>query len=152
MTVSAGRVSWDWKYAHASPTPEKLGGVGCSPGGECTAVGAGGEVWSSDGTDLLHFKRHIVPEGVPVDERPLLASVACPANGVCLAGGIHGDEAIVASTRNDWTDFSYDKIAGIEGAAPTITAFGCESVDRCVAVGTTALVGVAEHPGSHHRR
>lgn len=151
MTKTAGRISWDWKYAHVNPAPEELTAVGCSPGGECTAVGAAGEVWTSEGTDLMRWTRHIVPEDVPVDERPLLSSVACPADGVCLAGGIHGDDAIVASTRNGWKDFSYDKIPGIEGAAPTITGFGCESVDRCVAVGSTALVGVVEHRRGHRR-
>ena len=68
-------------------------------------------------------------------------SVACPADGVCLAGGVHGANAIVASTANNWTDFSYDEIPGIE-PAPMITSFGCETVDRCVAVGSTALIGV----------
>jgi hypothetical protein len=31
---------------------------------------------------------------------------------------------------------------GIEGAAPMIKSFGCDSANRCVAVGSTSLVGV----------
>lgn len=145
MSKSAEGIIWDWKYAHLDSAPEKLAAVGCSPGGQCTAVGPGGEIFVSAGTDLLHWTKHVVPEGLPEADRPRLDGVACPANGVCLAGGIHGQDGIIVSTRDNWTDYSYDKIKGIDlqGVEPTISGFGCESVDRCVAVGSTALVGVA---------
>ena len=77
----------------------------------------------------------------PPEKRPLFKSVACPADGVCLAGGVHGPNAIIASTTNNWSDYSIDEIEGIEGATPTIKAFGCDPPDRCVAVGSTSLIG-----------
>jgi photosystem II stability/assembly factor-like uncharacterized protein len=142
MTQSAGQISWNWVTTDADPS-EALHAVGCSAGGRCAAVGAGGEVLTSAGTNLMHWTERVLPSAaVPPADRPLLTSVACPSESVCLAGGIHGPDAIIASTTNSWTDFSYDKIQGIEGAAPTIKSFGCETVERCVAVGSTALVGV----------
>jgi hypothetical protein len=105
-------------------------------------VGKGGVVLTSAGTDLMRWTERILPSAhAPVAERPNLGSVACPGDGVCLAGGVHGPDAIIASTTKNWVDFTYDKIQGIEGANPTITSFGCETVNRCVAVGSTALVG-----------
>ncbi len=142
MTRQAGQIRWHWVTTDADPS-EGLEAVGCSRGGQCTAVGGGGEVLTSHGTDLMHWTELILPnDRVPVDDRPLLKSVACPAVGVCLAGGIHGPDAIIASTTNNWADFSYQQIQGIEGSAVTIKSFGCETVDRCVAVGGTALIGV----------
>jgi len=142
MTQAGGQVRWNWRYTDADPS-QGLEAVGCSPGGQCTAVGAGGVVLTSDGTDLMHWTELILPNQLePVDTRPLLKSVTCPANGVCLAGGTHVPNAVIASTSNGWDDFSYDEIQGIEGGAPTIASFGCETVDRCVAVGSTALVGL----------
>ncbi len=146
MTRRAGQIDWHWVTTDADPS-EGLEAVGCSAGGQCTAVGGGGEVLTSHGTDLMHWTELVLPNArVPVADRPLLKSVACPAVGVCLAGGIHGPDAVIASTTNNWADFSYDQIAGIEGAAPTIKAFGCKTVDRCVAVGSTALIGVRKRP------
>jgi photosystem II stability/assembly factor-like uncharacterized protein len=141
MTEAGGQVRWNWRYTDADPS-QGLEAVGCSPGGQCTAVGGGGELLTSDGTDLMHWDEMVLPNQLePVETRPLLKSVACPASGVCLVGGIHGPNAVIASTTNNWADFSFEEIEGIEGAAPTITSFGCESVNRCVAVGSTALVG-----------
>ncbi len=132
---------WNWRFTDADPE-EGLEAVGCSPGGQCTAVGAGGEILTSDGTNLMHWTELILPNLIePAEKRPLFKSVACPADGVCLAGGVHGPNAIVASTTNNWADYSIDEIEGIEGAAPTIKSFGCDSADRCVAVGSTSLIG-----------
>jgi photosystem II stability/assembly factor-like uncharacterized protein len=146
MTHADGKVRWTWRYTDADP-PLGLEAVGCSPGGQCTAVGAGGELLTSNGTDLMHWSELTLPNTTePVATRPLLKSVACPADGQCLVGGIHGPDAVIAATTNNWAEFSYEKIQGIEGAAPTITAFGCESADRCVAVGSTSLVGERKNP------
>jgi photosystem II stability/assembly factor-like uncharacterized protein len=146
MTQEDGRVRWNWRATDADPE-EGLEAVGCSPGGKCTAAGGGGEILWSDGTDLMHWKELILPNVVePVEKRPLFKSVACPADGVCLVGGVHGPNAIIASTTNDWDDHSIDEIEGIEGAAPTIMAFGCQSADNCVAVGSTSLIGDRDRP------
>lgn len=142
MTQTDDQIRWNWRYTDADPS-QGLEAVGCSPGGQCTAVGGGGEVLTSDGTDLMHWTERILPNELePVETRPMLKSVACPASGVCLVGGIHEPNAVIASTTNNWDDFSYEEIEGIEGAAPTIKSFGCDSVNRCVAVGSTSLLGV----------
>jgi photosystem II stability/assembly factor-like uncharacterized protein len=142
MVQKGDEVRWSWRTTDADPS-EGLEAVACSPGGQCTAVGGGGVILASDGTDLMHWTETIVPsELTPVDTRPKLRSVACPANGVCLVGGEKTPDAAILSTTNNWADFSYEKIQGIEGAAPMIKSFGCESVNRCVAVGSTSLVGV----------
>ena len=142
MTQTDGQVRWNWRYTDADPS-EALEAVGCSPGGQCTAVGNGGVVLTSGGDDLMHWNELILPSPLaPVDTRPNLKSVACPANGVCLVGGEQTPDAVIASTTNNWEDFSYDKFEGIEGAAPAIKSFGCDSVNRCVAVGSTSLVGL----------
>jgi photosystem II stability/assembly factor-like uncharacterized protein len=144
MTEDNGQIRWNWRFAHADPEVP-LEAVGCSPGGQCTAAGGGGEILWSDGTDLMHWHEMILPDLVePVEKRPVFKSVSCPADGVCLVGGVHGPNAIVASTTNGWDDYSIDEIEGIEGAAPTIKAFGCESVERCVAVGSTSLIGTRD--------
>jgi hypothetical protein len=96
------------------------------------------------------WKKHIIPEGGAVADRPKLNAVTCPADGVCLAGGKHGTDGIIASTTDDWANYSYDKIKAIEfessPEAPEILGFGCETVNRCVAVGDTALVGKRVQP------
>ena len=140
--TQAGGIHWNFLATDANPS-EGLTAVGCSTGGLCTAVGAGGEILNSNGTDLMSWTEQIVPDPTePVLERPLWSSVACPADGVCLAGGVHGSDAVIASTADNWKNFAYDAIPGIEGDMPTVKAFGCESVNRCVAVGGTSLVGV----------
>jgi hypothetical protein len=144
MTDTGGEISWNWVATDADPSSQ-LAAIGCSPGGQCTAVGKDGEIMTSVGTNLLEWQERIIPSATSIPEaRPKLTSVTCPAKGVCLAGGEHGPDAIIASTTNNWLDFSYDKIQGIEGADPAVNAIGCETVDRCVAVGGTALVGVRE--------
>ena len=141
MSQSDGQVAWNWVTSDADPS-SVLTAIGCSPGGQCTAVGKDGEIEASYGTNLLAWREIIIPstETIPAN-RPDLDSVTCMANRVCLAGGVHGPDAIIASTTNNWVDFSYDKIAGIEGVE-TLAAIGCETVNHCVAVGSSALVGV----------
>jgi photosystem II stability/assembly factor-like uncharacterized protein len=142
MTHDDGKIRWNWRYADVDPaqTPEA---VGCSKGGWCTVTGPGGMVLASNGTDLMNWTEHTIePEpGTPVALLPAFKSVACPGDGVCLVGGVHGPDAIISSTKNNWTDWTYEKIEGIEGASPTVAAFGCETVNNCVGVGGGSLVG-----------
>jgi hypothetical protein len=137
MTESGGDINWSWHSIHAPPH-KKLEAVGCSSGGECTAVGDGGEVFRSvPGTNLMHWEKLVLPD------LPRLTSVDCPANGVCLAGGLQGANAIIASTTDNWAEFSINLIPGFEGKPPKIKSLSCETVNRCVAVGDTpALVGL----------
>jgi photosystem II stability/assembly factor-like uncharacterized protein len=141
MTHTDGKVRWDWRYTDAEPSVA-LEAVACSPGGQCTAVGKSGVLLTSDGTDLMHWNEHILlNESEVAALRPVLSSVACPADGECLVGGFHGAKAFLASTTNNWADDSINEFEGIEGA-PALTAIGCKSPDRCVAVGSTSLVGI----------
>lgn len=135
--MPGGKVVWH-SVAHKA--------VACRRSGRCTAVGTGGEVLTSEFDDqhdhLLKWDETILPtKDTPIEQRPSLDSVACPSRNVCLAGGIHGPNVIIASTTDFWTHFSLDEFGGVEGAEPTIKAFGCETVNRCVAVGSTALIG-----------
>ena len=146
MTHDDGKIRWNWRYTDADPseTPEA---VGCSKGGLCTVAGPGGMVLASNGADLMNWTEHILPEATtPVGLRPDFKSVACPDDGVCLVGGLKLPNAIIASTKNNWADWTYEKIPGIEGVTPTVAAFGCETVNRCVGVGGTSLVGTRDQP------
>jgi photosystem II stability/assembly factor-like uncharacterized protein len=144
MTHEDDQVHWRWRYADVEPEAI-LGAVGCSHS-QCTAAGKEGVLLTSNGTDLMHWTEHVFPnpETVPA-LRPEFKSVVCPADGVCLAGGIKSPKSFIASTKDEWKTWSFDELEGIEGANPTVAGFGCETVDRCVAVGGTALVGV-RHP------
>ncbi|HEY8581516.1 MAG TPA: hypothetical protein VIL49_01165, partial [Capillimicrobium sp.] len=92
----------------------------------------------------------VFPPDVTIDKLPDYTSVTCPQAGFCMAGGMQGVQSIVASTVNNWADFSYDTIGDLR-AAPGIAGFGCESVNRCVAVGSTVLVGVRTPPVARAR-
>jgi hypothetical protein len=145
--TDGGDVRWNWRFTTAEPE-EKLTAVGCAPGGECFAVGAGGEVLKSQKTHLMDWDEFVLPSPTVVPAlRPDFSSVECPADGVCLVGGTHGDKAVIASTTSDWADYSIDEIVGVEGAAPSVEGIGCESVDKCVGVGGTSLVGVRPPAG-----
>jgi hypothetical protein len=82
----------------------------------------------------------------PDEDRPDFKSVACPTDGECLVGGKHGAKVVLASTTNDWDDYSLQTLAGIEGKEPTLSGFGCESAFHSVAVGATVLVGTRPKP------
>jgi photosystem II stability/assembly factor-like uncharacterized protein len=146
MKREDGKAHWDWRYTDADPQgmPEA---VGCSPDGQCTVVGSEGMILTSEGHDLMHWKETVVPSELKPDEdRPVLKSVACPADGVCLVGGGHGAKVVLATTTNNWADYSYDDLEGVEGKEPTLSGFGCESAFHCVAVGATVLVGTRAKP------
>ncbi|HEX3736228.1 MAG TPA: sialidase family protein [Solirubrobacterales bacterium] len=147
MTRDDGKIRWSWRYADVDPskTPEA---VGCSTGGWCTVAGPEGMVLASEGANLMEWTEHIIKETpkTPEAERPAFKSVACPGDGVCLVGGVHGPDAIISSTKNNWNDWTYEKIEGIEGASPTVSAFGCETVNGCVGVGGGSLVGTRKAP------
>jgi photosystem II stability/assembly factor-like uncharacterized protein len=141
MTHDDGQIHWRWRYADVEPAAI-LGAVGCSHS-QCTAAGKEGVLLTSDGTDLMHWTEHVFPNADTVPAlRPEFKSVACPADGVCLAGGIKSPKSFIASTKDGWKTWSFDELEGIEGANPTVAGFGCETVDRCIAVGGTAMVGV----------
>ena len=91
-----GGILWNWVAADADPA-NPLEGVGCSPGGQCTAVGKEGEIWTSNGTDLQHWTDHTLD--LPTKDQPYLKNVTCPADGVCLAGGAHGKDGVIVSTE-----------------------------------------------------
>jgi photosystem II stability/assembly factor-like uncharacterized protein len=141
MTHDDGQISWHWRFADFEPSAE-LEGVGCSQD-ECTAVGKGGLIATSNGTDLRHWTEHILPTPTtPIGLRPEFKTVTCPADGVCLAGGIQPPKSLIVSTKDNFENWSADELEGIEGANPTVAGFGCETIDRCIAIGGTSIVGV----------
>lgn len=146
MTRTADKAKWSWRTTDADPKG-KPEGVDCNAADECTVVGTEGMILSSVGKDLMHWKETVVPSVVgPDEDRPDFKSVACPTSGVCLVGGGHGAKVVLATTTNDWADFSYETLAGVEGKEPTLSGFGCESAFHCVAVGATVLVGTRKKP------
>jgi photosystem II stability/assembly factor-like uncharacterized protein len=141
MTHDDGQISWHWRFADFEPSAE-LAAVGCSKN-QCTAVGKDGVIATSDGADLRHWTEHILPSPTtPIGLRPEFKSVVCPADGVCLAGGIQPPRSLIISTKDNWENWSSDELEGIEGANPTVAGFGCETIDRCIAIGGTSIVGV----------
>ncbi len=133
-----------WKWATALDADVKIMALACSPAGQCTAVAPDGVVLASQG-DLKKWTKHVLPDPeTPVSDRPLLNSIACPAADFCVAGGKLKADAIIVSTRDNWDNFTLDKVPPIgPGGSPTIKGFSCETPHRCVAVGDTVLVGVA---------
>jgi hypothetical protein len=142
MTLDAGGLPhWSWRWTNAD-LGQNVNAAGCDPSGaQCTAVGPQGMVATTTGDGLLDWDEQAIPPNVPIADRPVLTSVTCPAAGFCIAGGTHGPQAVIASTTNDWADFAYDELDDLRGSI-AVNGFGCESVDRCVAVGDTVLVGV----------
>lgn len=140
MTPTGGAPLWRWTGTDADPD-EILESIACDPTGrQCAAAGANGLVMTTT-TDVMHWTSHTLPEGKPPGARPDFKTVTCPAAGVCLVGGGNGVTATIVSTTDNFATYSVDTITGILGAEVAFHGFGCESVTRCVGVGSTAAVG-----------
>ena len=144
MTRDAqGLPQWLWRWTNAD-ADQLITAVSCAPGGSsCAAAGVSGEILTT--TNLMDWSQQTIPVGVPVGSLPDYTSITCPSAGFCMAGGKQGVQSIVASTLDGYATYSYDKIGDLR-AAPGISGFGCESVNRCIAVGSTVLVGVRNPP------
>jgi hypothetical protein len=150
MTQDAGGLPhWSWRYTNAD-SDEILTAVACDPtGSRCTAVGEAGTVMTTTGDGLMDWSSQQIPPLDPpkttVSDLPTYSSVTCPQAGFCMAGGAHGPQAIVASTTNNWADYSYDQIGDIR-ESPILSGFSCVSINECLAVGSTALIGLRNPP------
>jgi hypothetical protein len=144
MTPDAqGLPHWFWRYTNAD-ADNLISAVSCTPGGTlCAASGTSGQVLTS--TNSMDWAQQTIPVGVPVGSLPDYTSVTCPSDGFCMLGGKQGVQSIVASTLDGFATYSYDEIGDLR-AAPGVTGFGCESVNRCVAVGSTVLLGIRNPP------
>jgi hypothetical protein len=60
-----------------------------------------------------------------------------------VAGGVHGNSAVIASTTNNWADYSYETIGSLASPTPTITGFACRDVNTCLAMGRTVMLSGA---------
>ena len=70
MTHDDGKIRWNWRYTDADPAAA-LEAVACSPEGQCTAVGGGGTVLTSQGHDLMHWNELTLPNKIaPGEKRP----------------------------------------------------------------------------------
>ncbi len=142
---AAGLPHWLWRYTNAD-ADELITAIGCSPDGrQCAAGGVSGEILNTQGGNLLDWAQQTIPANVPVSELPDYSSVTCPSVGFCMIGGKHGAQSVVASTLTNFVTYSYDEIGDIR-AAPGISGFGCVSVNQCVAVGSTVLLGIRIPP------
>ncbi len=68
MTDAGGEISWSWVTTDADPS-SVLEAIGCSPAGQCAAVGKDGEVMTSVGTNLLQWKERIIPSAATIPDR-----------------------------------------------------------------------------------
>lgn len=146
MTQDAeGLPHWLWRYTNAD-ADELINAIGCVPNSrQCVAAGAAGEVLTSRDADLMNWAQQTIPQNVPVSALPVYSSVTCPSAGFCMVGGKHGAQTIVTSTLDGFATYSYDAIGDLR-AAPGVSGFGCESVNRCIAVGSTVLLGLRNPP------
>jgi hypothetical protein len=92
-------------------------------------------VFTTKDPALIDWKSKKIGTG-PDSDRPPLKAVACPDDGVCVAAGARG---YVATTTNNWADWSLDQIGPTP--RPGINAVGCQSPSRCVLVGDTVFQG-----------
>jgi hypothetical protein len=146
----SGKPRWNWRYTNADPS-ETVSAIGCSPGfAQCTAAGKAGMIMHTVGGSLMDWTEQTVPPNVPVDELANFTSVTCPVASSCVVGGVHGIDIVIASTTNNWDDFSYDLVSDVRnvavGTPPGISGFGCPTVNRCVGVGNSVLIGVRNPP------
>ena len=96
-------------------------------------------ILTSDGKDLMHWNETILPSPVAPDEdRPMLKSVACPADGDCLVGGGHGANASSPRRPTTGPTTPTRRSTGSRARHRRSAAFGCESAVHCVAVGGTS--------------
>jgi hypothetical protein len=135
LTGAPSDPNWSWTASDVSPDAP-LNGVACGAPGQCTAVGFGGEVWTTTDPELLQWTGQIIPPGQTEAKTPGWLGVACPAEGVCLAGANGG---YIASTQNNWVDFALEQIPGTP-EFPNIKGFGCRTPANCVAFGTTTIL------------
>ncbi|MDD2858526.1 MAG: sialidase family protein [Candidatus Nanopelagicales bacterium] len=144
---ATGLPHWLWRYTNAD-ADEEITAIGCSPDGrQCAAVGKAGEILTTADASLLNWSQQTIPANVPVDELPDYTSIDCSAPGFCMAGGKHGAASIVTSTLTFFADYSYDQIGDLR-AAPGVSGFGCATVNRCIAVGSTVLLGLRNPPAA----
>ena len=146
MTPDAsGLPHWDWRYTNAD-ADEIITAIGCVPNArQCVAAGRGGEILTSRDGDLMNWAQQTIPQNVPVSDLPEYTSVTCPSAGFCMVGGKHGAQTVVTSTLDGFATYSYDAIGDLR-AAPGVSGFGCESANRCIAVGSTVLLGLRNPP------
>lgn len=141
--------AWSWTATDADPNEiivvkgkpaEGLSAVSCPTDGFCTAVGFGGQIFTTTDPQLLHWTGRVV--GDPVDLPPFLA-VDCATTRVCVAGGQRG---YVATTDDGWATNSLDQLpspTGVRNDGPAIADITC-SRTRCLTLGGafgTVLVG-----------
>ena len=101
--------------------------MSCASTSDCVAVGAGGDVYSYDGSAWSG------PDAV--DNGHDLVSVSCPSAGFCMAVDSAGQAAQFSAGQ--WT---------VQPLGFTATAVSCPAVGTCLAAGRA---GVASYGGDH---
>jgi hypothetical protein len=61
-------------------------------------------------------------------------------------GGSQGTTTYLLSTTNNWKDDAVDKLTGVDGEEVSLHGFSCVSVNRCLAIGGSSLVGTRTAP------
>lgn len=136
---------WQWLNTNVD-ADNIINAISCSPDGNCVAVGVEGEILATRGGDLMNWEQMTIPPTAPVGKQlPAYTAVSCPSAGFCMVGGVSGESGVVTSTLDGFATYSYDLISK-PGTTPIIKGFGCESVNRCIVVGSTVLLGLRNPP------
>ena len=149
MTVQNNQPKWKWLNTDADPPGAKPEpeGIGCDPtGAQCTVTGKDGLLLTTT-TDPMHWRAvKLFADTKAWPTKPDLKGVSCVQPGVCLVGGGTGITSYVFSTTDNWATYAVDTFAGVQGAELRVLGFGCESVNRCLGVGSSAFVGERNPP------
>ncbi len=116
-----------WSQRSIAPSGQALNAVSCASRTACVAVGAGGAVYSYDGTSWTG--------PATVDSGHDMVSVSCPSAGFCMAVDSAGDA--VQFSAGHWN---------AQSLGFTAAAVSCPAVGTCLAVGGG---GVATYGGDH---
>ncbi|MDO9486089.1 MAG: hypothetical protein Q7K25_08540 [Actinomycetota bacterium] len=143
--ATTGLPHWVWRYTNVD-SDQIINAIACTADGtQCVAAGEQGKVLVTQPNDLMNWTELTLPVNTEVAILPSYLSATCPATGFCMIGGLQNKQSIVTSTVDNFKTYSYDKIGDIRND-PAIKGFACETLNRCVAVGSTVLVGVRNPP------
>jgi len=142
LQVVGGRAQWSWVATDADAV-DAFKAISCSSPSSCTAVGGGGNEPTNGGqvvttTDpaLRHWNSMRIKNTIDPADPLALEAVACPADGVCVAGAKRG---YVITTTDNWGTHSLDQFGPPVADAehePDIAGVSCQSPTTCVLMGT----------------
>jgi hypothetical protein len=129
------------------PPPGFLGGISCTPGGGCTAVGSLG------GTLALHWSGRTWSTQPTANIAPAptrLNAVSCSSASACVAVGYYNDVDGLHPLAESWNGTSWSIQTTPDGpharnhGGSQLNSVSCISANACIAVGESASLPLAE--------